>query len=370
VKHDLLWGAGPGEIRAGLVEDGNLAEFRLVRLRRNEEMLLVAGERYTARLISRTGNGLALVDIGAGQTATLRNPPPLPEGALIEVEMVRAPYAEPGNWKLPSVRYLPDISPVHQQGTWHFSAEPWELFLLDHAPLVDTIICPDIGSAGEVREVLGADAPAIRAEPGRIEDADFDSLIEQAVSGIFPLPDGVLTIERTRAMTMIDIDGSVDGETLNLQAAREIPRLLRLLDIGGQVGIDFVAMESKAARQAVIAALDEASHPLGAFERTAINGFGFCQIVRRKTGPSVPELLCGARRAALSDESRTIALLREAGRSTGFGPRRLVAPPAIIDLIKKWPEETAALRSSLGVEIELVSDPAAIGYGHVHVSQA
>jgi ribonuclease G len=370
VKRDLLWGAGPGEIRAGLVEDGQLTELRLLRLRRNEQMSLAAGERYTARILSRIGNGQAIVDIGAGQTAMLRNPPPLAEGALIEVEMMRAPYAEPGNWKLPSVRFLADIAPVHGQAAWHFSAEPWELFLRNHAPLVDTIICPDIASAGEVREVLGANTPEITVQPERIEEADFDSLIEQAVSGIFPLPDGALTIERTRAMTMIDIDGGVDGETLNLQAAREIPRLLRLLDIGGQVGIDFVATESKAARQAVIAALDEASHPLGAFERTAINGFGFCQIVRRKIGPSVPDLLCGTRRAALSDESRAIALLREAGRSTGFGARRLVAPPAIFDLIEKWPEETAALRSSLGVEIELVSDPAAIGYGHVHVSQA
>lgn len=370
MKRELLWGTGPGEIRAGLVENGQLVEFRLVRLRRNEQMLLRAGERYTARLISRTVNGQAMVDIGAGQNATLRNPPSLPEGALIEVEMVRAPYAEPGNWKLPSVRYLADIAPVHGQAAWHFSAEPWELFLRDHAPLVDAIICPDAASAGEVRDVLGADAPEIKVRQQRIEDADFESLIEQAVSGIHPLPGGSLSIERTRAMTMIDIDGGVDGETLNLQAAREIPRLLRLLDISGQVGIDFVAMESKTARQAVVSALDEAAALLGAYERTAINGFGFCQIVRRKAGPSVPELLCGTRRAGLSDESRAIALLREAGRSTGFGPRRLVAPPAIIDLIKKWPEETGALRSSLGVEIELVSDPAAIGYGHVHVSQA
>jgi ribonuclease G len=370
VKPTLLWGAGPGEIRAGLVEDGQLAEFRLVRLRRNEEMLLAAGERYTARLLSRTGNGQAIVDIGAGQTATLRNPPPFPEGALIEVEMARAPYAEPGNWKLPSVRYLADIAPAQTQAAWHFSAEPWELFLQGHAPLVDSIICPDVASAAEVREFLGENTPQIRVQPEHIEEADFDSLIEQAVSGIFPLPGGALSVERTRAMTMIDIDGSVDGETLNLQAAREIPRLLRLLDIGGQVGIDFVAMESKAARQAVIAALDEASYALGAFERTAINGFGLCQIVRRKVEPSVPDLLCGTRRAALSDESRAIALLREAGRSTGFGARRLVASPAIIDILKGWPEETAALRSSLGTDIELVSDPAAIGYGHVHVAQS
>jgi hypothetical protein len=370
VKRELLWGAGPGEIRTGLLEDGQLAEFRLIRLRRNEQMLLAAGERYTARLLSRTRNGQAMVDIGGGQMAVLRNPPLLPEGTLLEVEMARGPYAEPGNWKLPAVRYLPDIKPQYDQPAWHFSGEPWELFLRNMAPHVHKVICPDVTALGEVRQLFGMDAPEIAVDPESIEAQDFDSLIEQAVSGVFPLPDGALCIERTRAMTMIDIDGSVDGETLNMQAAREIPRLLRLLDISGQVGIDFVAMESKSARQAVVSTLDEAAGRLGAFERTAINGFGFCQIVRRKTGPSVSEILCGTRRAVLSDESRAIALLREAGRSTGVGPRRLVAPPAIIDLIKKWPEETAALRFSLGVEIELVSDPVAIGYGHVHVSQA
>jgi hypothetical protein len=79
--------------------------------------------------------------------------------------------------------------------------------------------------------------------------------------------------------------------------------------------------------------------------------------------------LCGTTQGRLSLESRAIALLRAAGRSIGHGKRQLVAPPAIIDLIKQWPEEAGALRHSIGVEIELVSDSSAIGYGHVHVSQ-
>ncbi|MBX4389349.1 ribonuclease E/G, partial [Mycobacterium tuberculosis] len=82
----------------------------------------------------------------------------------------------------------------------------------------------------------------ISIDPERIEQADLDSLVESAVSGEFAIDGGVVSIERTRAMTMIDIDGSGDPVALNLAAAREIPRLLRLLDIGGQVGIDFLAM--------------------------------------------------------------------------------------------------------------------------------
>ncbi len=370
MTRELLWDAGPGEIRAGIVEDGALVEFRIIRLRRSETMVQAVGELYTARIVSRTGNGQVMVDLGAGHMAMLKNGPAVSEGSLIEVEMLRAPYPEPGNWKLPVVSALGDYAPLQAQAAWHFSAEPWELFLRRIAPDMQGIFCPDVIVVGDVRRLLGETAPEIHVAPDRILEADFDSLIDCAVSGEFRLPNGMLMIERTRAMTMIDVDGNVDARALNLEAAVEIPRLLRLLDISGPVGIDFVGVESKAARQEILTAFDDAAQELGPHERTAINGFGFCQIVRRRTGPSVPEILCGARRAQLSDESRAITLLREAGRSQGVGPRHLIAAPVIIDLIRSWPEETGALRSALGVEILLLPDASAKGYGHVHVAQS
>ena len=368
MNRELLWDAGPGEIRAGIYEDGQLVQVRIIRPRRNAEMVQAAGERYTARVALRTGNGQVMVDLGAGHMAMLKNPPSVTEGSLMEVTMIRGPYPEPGNWKLPVVAALVDHTPLMPHAAWHVSAEPWERFLQVTALTVSTITCSDVGIAGDIGKVLGDKAPDIRIKPDKIEETDFDSLIDQGVSGNFPLLSGALMIERTRAMTMIDIDGNVDGLALNLEAAAAIPRILRLFDITGQIGIDFVAVESKAARSEILAAFDGAAAVLGPHERTAINGFGFCQIVRRRSGPSVPEILCGTRRAQLSDESRAIALLREAGRSVGVGPRQLVAPPAIIDLIKSWPAETSALRSSLGVEILLLPDASAKGYGHVHVA--
>ena len=101
-----------------------------------------------------------------------------------------------------------------------------------------------------------------------------------------------------------------------------------------------------------------------------MNGFGFVQIIRPRSGPSIPELLCTTTPGRLSLESRAVALLREARRSTGHGKRQLVAPPAVIDLIRQWGAELASLKKSLGTEIELVADPSAFGYGHVHVSQS
>ena len=368
MKPSLLWDAGPGELRAGLIEAGQLAEFRIIR-RRRDHALYAAGEHYTARITSRVGPGKALVTLGGTREAILQSAGKSAEGNLLAVEMTRAAVPEPGRWKLPLVRPAPGIAPQAEPG-WHFSDEPWVLFLRRLAPGLAEIVCPSAAVANEVRSDLGPAAPPLRIDAQAITDADFTGLIAAAVLGEFPIAGGMVSIERTRAMTVIDIDGSGDPLTLNLAAAREIPRLLRLFDIGGPVGIDFLTLQGREARGALDMALAEACEVLGPHKRTAVSGFGFAQIVRPRSGPSIPELLCGTTPGRLSSESRAIALLREAGRSTGHGKRRLIAPPAIIELIRQWPVETGALRFSLGVEIELVADAAAIGYGHVHVIQS
>jgi Ribonuclease E/G family len=313
----------PGETRTGLVENGILVEFRISR----PHVQWGTGARHDARILSNFGAGKALVLLDNDVEALLANAPKLPEGARLAVELVRPPIPEPGRWKKALVRP---------------AAATWQ----PDTPIFDTTTVTD------------RDA---------IEAAGFDELIDAAVTGEFPIDGGMLSIERTRAMTMIDIDGASDAVALNKVAAAAIPRLLRLFDIGGQVGIDFLAMPDRKARLAVDAALADACAVLGAHERTAINGFGFAQIVRPRYRLSIPEILCGITPGRLSVESRALALLRDASRSLGHGPRTLVAPPAIIDLLQQRPEEIGELSRMLGVAIELVSDAATNGYGHVHV---
>ena len=78
---------------------------------------------------------------------------------------------------------------------------------------------------------------------------------------------GSLIIERTEALTVIDVNtGKNVGksnleETVfrnNLEAADEVARQLRLRDIGGIIVIDFIDMESKKNRDEVAAALRDA----------------------------------------------------------------------------------------------------------------
>lgn len=72
---------------------------------------------------------------------------------------------------------------------------------------------------------------------------------------------GYLIIDRTEALTVFDVNtgkytGTIDLERTvfdtNMEAAREIARLLRLRDIGGLIVIDFIDMETEDYRQAVL----------------------------------------------------------------------------------------------------------------------
>ena len=108
-------------------------------------------------------------------------------------------------------------------------------------------------------------------------------------------------------MTLIDVDGYLDAEELAIRGAGEAAKAIRRLDIGGSIGIDLPTSGNKAARQAAAAAID--AHLPQPFERTAVNGFGFVQIVRPRSRASLIEL--AQDRAAF--EAR--ALLRRAASS-------------------------------------------------------
>jgi ribonuclease E len=78
---------------------------------------------------------------------------------------------------------------------------------------------------------------------------------------------GSLIIEHTEALTVIDVNTGKNVGTSNLEAtvfhnnleaADEIARQLRLRDIGGIIVIDFIDMEQRDNRQAVVAAFREA----------------------------------------------------------------------------------------------------------------
>lgn len=86
-------------------------------------------------------------------------------------------------------------------------------------------------------------------------------LVYEAANPVVPLENGgSIVIEHTEAMTVVDVNtGSYVGESsleetvfaVNLQAAKEIARQVRLRNIGGIVVVDFIDMVEEAHKEAV-----------------------------------------------------------------------------------------------------------------------
>ena len=133
-----------------------------------------------------------------------------------------------------------------------------------------------------------------------------------------------------------------------MRGAGEAARAVRRLDIGGSIGIDLPTVGSKAVRQAAAAAIDaQLDQP---FERTAVNGFGFIQIVRPRRRASFIEL--AQDRAAF--EAR--ALLRRAAFEPS-GAKILVAHPAVIAVLDAKPDWVQALSRQVGGAVSLRAEP-------------
>ncbi len=129
----------------------------------------------------------------------------------------------------------------------------------------------------------------------------IDREIEAALSDRVELPSGGhLNIQPTEALTVIDVNSGrftssrTQAETVrrtNLEAAHEIPRQLRLRNIGGMVIVDFIDMESRKDQQLVLEAFqrsledDRAKPQIG-----QLSDLGLVELTRRRQGQSLREL--------------------------------------------------------------------------------
>ncbi len=321
----------PGEHRAALVEDGQIVEIHIQR-----DGPFAVGEVGTARIDSKTKAGAYLTTDDGREMLVRRGVAP-PEGSKAIYHITRAAIAEPGLIKLAEARLIDELpSPM-----------------------------PTAESLWEVR------LQATGAEMRR--DGDISDSFELALSGASQAGGATISFQRTKAGLIFDVDGTGDPVAINIAAAKEIARLLRLYQVGAMVMIDFIAVESKQDRQAIADAFRDASgvdpRP---FESTAVNGFGMMQVVRARPRPSVFDMLFGTRIASLSDETQALWLLRDASKSIGFGIRTITAPVAVATLLSapEWQHKRQICERMTGAGLAIVADAAMSGYGHVHVSQA
>jgi hypothetical protein len=310
---------GIGEHRAALIDGDHIFEAAIDRL---DDRLRV-GAVIAAKLGERVGGG-AWIATAQGDAILEAVPRGLSQGRTLLVEVVREAIPEPGRLK-PARTRATDATDEHAAPT-----------------LAERL--------GSVRR-LGAH------DPDLLERAGWSELIEQAETGEIVFSGGALRLSPTPAMALFDVDGALPAVDLAIAGARASAEAIRRLAIGGSIGIDLPTLGSKAERAAAAAAIDETlPQP---FERTAVNGFGFVQIVRPRPRASIPELV-----RADPTLTAALALLRRA--SHGHGPRTLVAAPAVIDRLTAHTDWIEALARRTGGAVGLRADASlAISAGHV-----
>jgi ribonuclease G len=322
---EWLYEEGIGENRAILVEGADILEAAIELPDPIRAGSIIEG-RLTAILTPK--RGIVALE-GGGECLVEPLPAALTEGAALRVEIVREGLAESGRSKLPRGRVTGEEERAGPS-------------LRDR-----------IAASGEKVAVLGM--------PGadRFEEAGWSERLEEAGSGEIAFTGGALRMSLTPAMTLFDVDGALPPAALALAGAAAAGRAIRRFDIGGSIGIDLPTLPSKQQRQAAAAALDEVlPQP---FERTAVNGFGFLQIVRKRERASLPELLAFDPIGAAAR-----ALLRRAERTSGAGLRTLHAAPLVAERIEQHPDWLELLARRTGVPVALRADAGlTISAGHV-----
>ena len=242
---------GIGEERAMLVQGDTILAAQLY-----WPGTLAAGQIEDARLIRRLASsprGLALFDHGE-EALVDRLPAAASEGATLRLCVTRSAMAETGRLKRAQAR--PTDQPCRP------------------APRLNERLT---GSGQPVRNVHRFPVPG------------WDDLVSNAFARAVPFAGGTLVLSPTPAMVLIDIDGTLPPPALALAAIPAIAATLRQLDIAGSIGIDFPSLVTKADRRLVDDGLDDALKNWP-HERTAMNGFGFVQIVSRLEHPSILHL--------------------------------------------------------------------------------
>lgn len=261
MKSETIKVARIGENIYALVEDGQIVEIRIVDYTKKQNAII--GQIYVGRVQEiETRLSAAFVDLG-NEVAFLpfvgKRPEYLVTGKLIKVKVVRSAY---GN-KSATLKYIGETSKNQAK-----------IGLLDELP-----------EWGEW--------PAPRAAKTH-EKIDVLDLISQLEGRFTTLEKGgTITIEHTSALTAIDIDagGRIAGGTnqrnfnhkLNMDAAKEIMRQIRLRNLSGLIVIDFVGAPSKLEAAELMATLKASKTDTRKCEILPISKFGLCEIARQSS---------------------------------------------------------------------------------------
>ncbi len=345
----LLISALPGETRAAWLEDGRLTDLAILR----DDKPWVGDNVYLGRVTARdAGLAAAFVDIGLERPGFLplaEAPKGLSEGDAVAVRVARQPGTDKGA-RL-TARGLPDAlrakaETLRPPALLRAAGDPIAAALAEDPPPEEIVLDdPAVFQRAKARlaehpELLARLRLDLDPEPPfereGVEDA-IEALLEPRVA----LPSGgYLLIEPVRTLTAVDVNtGGAEGRggpaaqarAVNLEAAAEIPRQLRLRGLSGLIAIDFLPLRDAAARKRVVEALkrglEDDPQPGRVF---APRRSGLVEMTRRRARPALHEILtepCGIGGSGRVKDpvTRAYEALRALARAAARNPGRRVA---------------------------------------------
>ncbi len=212
--------------------------------------------------------------------------------------------------------------------------------------------------------------------PNIFDDFGIQARIDKALDKKVWMKNGAyIIIDETEALTVIDVNtGKYVGDNnlqqtileVNIEAAKEIARQLRLRDISGIIIIDFIDMEVEANKFKVVAALEDAL----AKDRTKTNvlgitGLGLVEMTRKKVRRKLSSIVkrtcpyCGGSGLVDSEETTAMNLRRLVLRQVENSDIREylieVNPSVAKHIENKQGTETPILPKVEGVKFYIIS---------------
>jgi len=249
---------------------------------------------------------------------------------------------------------------------------------------ITRIICDDETMARKVKEFLDVAVPRTKTNielyvgrEGLFQDFGVESEIEKIYSRRVELRSGgSLVIDQTEALVAIDVNSGrfrqhSDAETtalkINLEAAGEITRQLRLRDMGGVIIIDFIDMRHDKNRRAVERAVRDALRNDRAKTKTLrMSSFGIVEMTRQRVRPSLKDSIyrvcahCNGMGLIKSEESLSLMAMRSIQRALGNDAvARIevsVSPAVAHHLSNKHRSQISALETKAGKQVVVRAD--------------
>ena len=367
----------PGECRAAWLEDDALVELQIQRDDKPSRL----GDLYLGRVKAvDKPRGMAFLDIGLAQAAMLplseapgRRPS---EGDAIVVRLLRDAEADKGARLTARLKDPPadleELCAGQKPPALLQRGDDLISRLTAERPLPDEIVVDELALFTALKERLAEIEPdaverlRLQREPLTLfEDEGLEEQIERLLEPRVDLPSGGhLLIEPLRSLTAIDVNsGSHQAKggpealaaAVDLEAAPEIARQIRLRGLSGLIVVDFLALAARPPRQAVVAALrgalkaDREPHRVA-----AMSASGLVEISRRRGRPALHEILtepCGIGGSGRRKDPVTLAY--EALRALG---REVAAKPWREATIDAEPAVVAALEGPAGPALNTLSE--------------